>query len=202
MESIFEEQWWLLGGIVISFVLSILCQILVTCHVIRIVKESEKLEEEKPKYLWEWIEEYIKNENQIANVSVFADKKFYQLRIGKFTMRQIKHFSGQTLLLMIFLSGMGACLGIIEGNTLGEILPYYIISLVAIYIYFLLSGFINLEENKKIICRNVIDFLENKAPCWNCQITGKEEKNLEEVKDYFGEKEDLELKEIIREILV
>ena len=202
MESILKEQWWLLGSIFISFVLCIVCQIVIVCYIMRLVKESERLEEEKPKYLESWIDEYIKNENQIINVSVFTDKKFYQFKIGKFTIQQIKHFSGQALLFMVFLSGMGACRGIIAGKTLGEILPFYTISLLGIYIYFLLSGFINLDENKKVICRNVVDFLENKTPYWHTPITEKEGKDLEEVKDYFGEMEDLELKEIIREILV
>ena len=202
MESIWKEQWWLLGSIFISFVLSIVCQILIACYIIRLTKESERLEEEKPKFLESWIDEYTKNENQITNISVFTDKKFHQFRIGKFTIQQIKHFSGQALLFMIFVSGMGACKGIIEGKTLGEILPFYIISLLGIYIYFLLSGFINLEENEKVICSNVVDFLENKTPYWHNPIAEKEVKELEEVKDYFSEMEDLELKEIIREILV
>ena len=48
---------------------------------------------------------------------------------------------------------------------------------------------------------NIVDFLENKKPYLYVQMYPKEEKDTEEVKKIFGEAEDLELKEIIREIL-
>ena len=59
----------------------------------------------------------------------------------------------------------------------------------------------NLEENKKIIRMNMVDFLENKEPYFYCRTEEKEEKCIESVKEVFGEAEELELKEILREIL-
>ena len=116
-------------------------------------------------------------------------------------MIQIKHFSGQALLLMIFLTGLGACKGIIDGKTLGQILPYYIIGILGLYFHFSLTGFINLEEKQKNLHMNMLDFLENKKSYFYAQVFSKEEKGIGEVKNIFGEAEDLELKEIIREIL-
>ena len=201
MKELFREQWWLFLSISICFMCSVFCQFLMAYYMIRMIKESEKLESEKAGLLKGWIEEYIKEESRISNTSVFVDKKIQQFCIGKWTILQIKHFSGQALLLMIFLAGTGACKGIIEGKTLGQILPYYIISILGLYIHFSLSGFLNLEENKKILRMNVVDFLENKKSYLYAQLYPKEEKEEQEVKKVFGEAQDLELKEIIREIL-
>lgn len=201
MKELFREQWWLFISIGICFICSVSCQLLIAYYIIQMVRESEKLESEKARFLKGWIEEYIKEENKISNTSVFVDKKIQQFCIGKWTIKQIKDFSGQALLLMIFLSGLGACKGIISGKTLGQILPYYIVSILGMYFHFSLAGFINLEENRKILRMNMIDFLENKKLYLYTQIFPKEEKEVEEIKKIFGEEEDLELKEIIREIL-
>lgn len=201
MKELFTEQWWLFLGIGISFLCSVVCQLTIAYYLVQMVKESEKLESENVTYLKDWIEEYIKEESKITNRSVFVDKKIQQFSIGKFTIFQIKHLSGQALLFMIFLSGAGACMGIVNGKTLGQILPFYIISLLGLYVHFSLSGFVNLEENKKIIKMNIVDFLENKDPYFYYQPAEKEDKDIEEIKDFFGEAEELELKEIIREIL-
>ena len=199
MRELFREQWWLFFCIGICFICSIFCQLLIAYHIIQIEKESE--EPGKAKFLKEWIEEYIREESRISNTSAFIDKKIQQLCIGKWTMIQIKHFSGQALLLMIFLTGLGACKGIIDGKTLGQILPYYIIGILGLYFHFSLTGFINLEEKQKNLHMNMLDFLENKKSYFYAQAFSKEEKDIEEVKNTFGEAEDLELKEIIREIL-
>ena len=201
MKDLFREQWWLFAGMAIFLVCNVICHLAVAYYMMKIVKESAELERGKMNYLKSWIEEYIKEENKIINTAVYVEKKLQQFCIGKFTMIQIKHISGQAVLLMIFFAAMGACLGIIKGKTLGQILPYYICSLLGLYIHFSLSGFINIEENKKRIQMNVVDFLENKNPYYYLRTAEKEEKEVEEIKEFFGEAEDLELKEIIREIL-
>lgn len=201
MKELFREQWWLFFSIGVCFFCSVYSQLLIARYMIQMVKESEKLESENAKYLKEWIEEYIKEESNISNTSAFIDKKMQQVCIGKWTIIQIKHFSGQTLLLMIFLTGMGACKGIIDGKTLGQILPFYIISIVGMYFHFSLGSFVNLEENRKILRMNMIDFLENRKPYLYAQVCSEEEKETEEIKNIFSDAEDLELKEMIREIL-
>ena len=114
----------------------------------------------------------------------------------------IKHLSGQTLLLAIFLAGIGACKGIIEGKTLGQVLPFYIISLFGMYLHFTLSGILDLEGKQKIIRMNLSDFLENNKVYLYTALENEKENTVEEKKILFGDDEDAELKEIIREILV
>lgn len=99
--------------------------------------------------------------NGVLNVPVFVDKYLSKIKMGKFYVSTWKHFSGQLVLLSVFAAGLGACLGIMEGKTLGEILPFYIVSMLDLYIYFAVSGFLDIEEKKKVLKINLVDYLEN-----------------------------------------
>lgn len=202
MRSFFSQQWPLLVGILAALMTSVFCQIIITYYMLQMAKASENPEENQSKILKDWMEEYLKEKQMITNTSVYIDKKLQQLCIGKYKVTCIKHLSGQTLLLAVFLAGTGACRGIIEGQTLGQVLPFYIISLFGMYIHFSLAGIMDLEGKKKIIQMNLSNFLENSNSYLHSPYEEKTEKEVEEGKNFFGEKEDLELKEMIREILV
>ena len=199
MESYIMQEWPLFIGMIAIMAISIICQVVIIYYMTKIVKESERLEE-RPQELGPWMEEYLKDQQKITNIPVFVDKKIQQISIGRFTIIQIKHFSGQMLLVMIFIAGMGACIGIIKGKTLGQILPFYIVSLLAVYVHISLSGIMDLDEKKQRIRMNVTDCLQNgkiEEYQWKeFQILDKKES------EYWGKEEDLELKELIREILI
>lgn len=99
--------------------------------------------------------------NGILNVSVFVEKYLNKIRMGKFKISTWKHISGQLILLSVFTAGVGACLGIIQGSTLGEILPFYIVSMFGLYFYFAISGALDVSEKRDILKTNLIDYLEN-----------------------------------------
>ncbi len=202
MKQFFLKEWMLLTGIFLALFISIFCQLIMIYYMLQMVKASEKLEEEPQKIFEDWIKEYLKEKQRITNTSVYVDKKLEKMSIGKYKVTWIKHLSGQTLLLAVFLTGIGACKGIIEGQTLGQVLPFYIISLFGMYLHFSLSGIMDMEGKKKTIRRNLSDFLENnKTYLYTSYEMKQEKKEIEEKKNFFGEDEDLELKEIIREIL-
>ena len=201
MKNFILENGILLAMIIVILLLSILLQVVIMYAILRLVRESNELEEGNTKWIRGWIEDYIKNEKEITNSPVFVEKYVHSFRVNKLTMMQMKHLSGQLLLLAIFLSGVGVCKDIINGKTLGQILPFYIICLLGLYIHFFLSGLIDMEEKTKSIQRNVVDFLENKKAYLYQSKEVRTHDSIEEVKDFFGEKEDQELKEILREIL-
>lgn len=202
MKNFFAGQGMLIFFILFSFILSIGCQLMMAFYLLRMIKESETLEEGNPRILRKWLENFLKEENQITNISVFVDKSIQEFRIFRLTLLQMKHAAGQLLLLSVFLSGLGACQGIIAGKTVGQILPFYILCLLGLYIHFSLSGIIDMEEKKKMLKTNLIDFLENHKPYLCGEIKGEESKeDIEQIPDYFGEKEEQELKELLREIL-
>lgn len=100
--------------------------------------------------------------NGVMNVPVFVDKFLNNVRMGKFKITTWKHLSGQLILLSVFAAGLGACKGIVDGKTIGEVLPYYIISMFDLYFYFAISGFVDIEEKKKVFKINLVDYLENR----------------------------------------
>ena len=99
--------------------------------------------------------------NGILNVPVFVEKFLNKIKMGRFTVLTWKHISGHLILLSVFTAGLGACQGIIEGNTMGEILPFYIISMFDLYLYFAISGFVDITEKKRVLKINLVDYLEN-----------------------------------------
>ena len=200
--SYFWGQGWLVAGIILFFLLSIGCQLVVGWFLLRLLKESKHLEEGNPRLLRGWLEQYLKEEGQIVNISAFVDKSLQDFKVGKFTLLGLKHMGGQLLLFDVFLAGIGACKGIVEGKTLGQILPFYLICLLGLYIHFSLSGVMDMEEKKGIIKTNVLDFLENHKPYLLRSSRLEKEDNREvEEKLYFGEQEEEQLKELLREIL-
>ncbi len=198
----FWEQGLLTAGIIFLFVASIFCQIFMVYHLLKLIRESAMLEEESPKLLKEWMNQYSKEAEQISNIPAFVDKSIQEYRAGKFTFLEWKHLAGQLLLLGVFLSGTGACKGIIEGRTLGEILPFYIVCLLGLYLHFSLAGLIDMEEKKKVLRTNLLDFLENhKSFLWRDSFVEPVPAKKEEERVIFGTSEDEQLKELLREIL-
>lgn len=198
----FWDQGWLVAGIILLFLASIGCQLLTGYYLMQLLRESAKLEEEPPRLLKEWMNQYLKEEDQITNIPAFVDKSLQDYKAGRFTLLKWKHIAGQLLLFSVFLSGTGACKGIIEGKTLGQILPFYVICLFGLYIHFSLSGLIDMEEKKKIIKTNLLDFLENHKPyLWRDSRIETQVDESTKPEPVFGQQEEEQLKELLREIL-
>ena len=200
--SYFWGQSWLAAGIILFFFLSIVCQLLVGWFLLRLLKESKHLEEGNPRLLRGWLEQYLKEEAQIVNASAFVDKSLQEFKVGRFTLLGLKHIGGQLLLFGVFLAGIGAYKGIVEGKTLGQILPFYIICLLGLYVHFSLSSVMDIEEKQGIIKTNLLDFLENHKPYLlrSSRLERDDSRGVEE-KPCFGEQEEEQLKELLREIL-
>lgn len=152
--------------------------------------------------------------NGVLNVPVFVEKYLNKIKMGKFMVSTWKHLSGQFILLSVFAAGIGACKEIIDGKTLGEILPFYILSMFSLYIYFAISGFVDIEGKNKILKINLVDYLENhmgnKIEDLEISLRHLEETEKgfpEEAKEEFKEailrnrSEKAELEELLREFL-
>ena len=74
--------------------------------------------------------------NGVANIPVFVDKFLNRLCIGRISFETIYHMSGQVMLLSVVCSGLGVCKSIAIGRTIGELLPFYIVSFFGLYLYF------------------------------------------------------------------
>ena len=70
----------------------------------------------------------------VPNVSVFVDKFINHLSLGHLSFGMLYHFSGQAMLLSVVFSGIGSCRSIVKGRVLGDILPFYIVSFIGLYL--------------------------------------------------------------------
>ncbi len=150
--------------ILILLSLSIICQISmgVLCH--RLIWESENMSSTANKSLQQLKLKFsscCKLHEGMSNIPVFVDKYMNQLKIGGFSLSVLKHLSGQLVLLSILLSGIGACSGIVTGESVLYIVPYYVISFLGLYCYFVISSLVDISGKTQILRTNLIDYLEN-----------------------------------------
>lgn len=92
---------------------------------------------------------------------MFVDKFLNRLAFGHLSFDAWYHLSGQCMLFSIVFAGVGICKGIMGGRMLGEILPFYIVSFLGMYLYFSLSAMVDIKGKRRILKTNLIDYLEN-----------------------------------------
>lgn len=97
----------------------------------------------------------------MPNVPVFVDKFLNRISLGPFSLEMLGHLSGQLMLLSVVSAGVGVCRRIIAGSMLGQILPFYIVSLLGLYLYFSISSIVDLKGKRRILKINLVDYLEN-----------------------------------------
>jgi hypothetical protein len=97
----------------------------------------------------------------MANVPVFVDKFLNRLSLGPLSFMTMYHLSGQTMLLSIVCAGVGICRSIMNGKMLGEILPFYIVSFLGLYLYFSVSTVVDIKGKRRVLKINLVDYLEN-----------------------------------------
>lgn len=99
--------------------------------------------------------------NGVANIPVFVDKFLNRIKWGPFTFETLYHLSGQAMLLSVVSAGTGICRSIMAGRTLGDILPFYIVSFFGLYLYFSISTVVDVKKKKRVLKVNLVDYLEN-----------------------------------------
>ena len=99
--------------------------------------------------------------NGVANIPIFVDKFLNRLSLGHLSFSLMYHLSGQAMLLSVAFSGMGICHSMIRGKTLGDILPFYIVSFLGLYLYFSVSTVADIKGRKRALKVNLVDYLEN-----------------------------------------
>lgn len=144
--------------------LSIICQIIMSVLFRKLILETENMAVTTNKSLQQLKLKFAsccKLHDGIANVPVFVDKYMLQIKIHKISFHAWKHLSGQLVLLAILLAGIGACSGIIKGEALLYISPFYIISFLGLYGYFAVSSLVDISGKYELLRTNLIDYLEN-----------------------------------------
>lgn len=160
----FLQHSYLIGIVLALLVLSILGQIIIGILYQKMIQETDNMAITENKILKQcklkFSNCYELNEGSV-NIPVFVDKFMNQMKFAGMRVTNMTHVSGQLLLLSIFAAGVGACMGIINGEGLTELLPYYIVSLFGLYLYFSISSLVDVKGKKHMVRTNLIDYLEN-----------------------------------------
>lgn len=160
---LFEHK--LLTGFISFFLLSaILCQIISGIIYQKIISETDNMSATENKWLLQCKQKYAnyyKLNGRMVNTGVFVDKFLQRICIAKIPLVKVSHISGQLMMLFILVAGISVCLLLAAGNTLFQIIPYYLISILGLYLYFSISGIADLQEKRKVLKVNLMDYLEN-----------------------------------------
>ncbi len=154
----------IMSVVFILFIAAIILQILISRYYSILIQETENMATTRVPILCQCKRKFSNSyrlNNGILNVPVFVERYLNKIRFGKIKVSTWKHISGQLILFSVFTAGLGACLGIIQGSTLGEILPFYIVSMFGLYFYFAISGAVDINEKKEVLKINLVDYLEN-----------------------------------------
>lgn len=160
----FMENKELVAMTIILLLLSILCKFITGIFLNSLIKEAENMSATENKVLKQCKIKFrncYKLNDGVPNIPVFVDKFINRIQIGKFSMDGLSHFAGQLMMLSVFFAGAGACKGIIDGKTLGEILPFYLMSFLGLYLYFSVSGMVDLNGKRAALKTSLTDYLEN-----------------------------------------
>ena len=144
--------------------LSIICQISmgVLCH--KLIRDTENMSTTSNKSLQQLKLKFsscCQLHEGISNIPVFVDKYMNKIKVNGISLATLKHLSGQLVLLSVLISGIGACKGIVLGESVIYVIPYYIISFLGLYCYFAISSLVDISGKTKILRTNLIDYLEN-----------------------------------------
>lgn len=165
MEAFFKGHAFFTGAAMLLLLLSILCRFITGVLLKKLLKEAENMSATDNKLLKQcklkFQNCYELNEGAV-NVEVFVEKFMQNIRLGRCSLRLIGLISGQLLLLSVFAAGIGACLGLIHGETLGQVLPYYLLAFLSLYLYFSISGLVDVPGKQEALRTTVTDFLENR----------------------------------------
>ena len=164
MFSAFLQHRVMICIVLLFLVLSILCQIMIGVLYQKMIRETDNMAVTENKLLKQrklkFSNCYELNDG-IVNIPVFVEKFMNRISLGGISLNSMTHMSGQCMLLSVFVAGIGACRGIIGGETIGDLLPFYIISFFGLYVYFSVASIVDVKGKRNIVKTNMVDYLEN-----------------------------------------
>lgn len=218
MFSIFREEKLITAVMLFTLLLSIASRIIIGILYQNMIKETDNMSITANKLLKQcklkFANCYQLNMG-VSNIPIFVDKFLNRITLGPFTLQTIYHLSGQFMLLSVFFAGVGICRSIIVGRTLGQILPFYIVSFFGLYVYFSVSAVVDIKGKRRVLKVNLIDYLENhmvnrlhsveedeKLISPDEPVRPEESGQKEAPGAFFTKSEEKELEELLKEFLV
>lgn len=162
--DVFEKEKIVTVCMSVCFLLSILIRCVIGGVYHRMIKETDNMGTTRNKLLKQCKLKYsncCKLNGGVPNTPVYVEKFLNKLSFGPLPLEMLYHLSGQLMLLSVVFSGVGICRRIIAGSLFGEIIPFYIVSFLGLYLYFSLSAIIDVPGRRGSLKTNLIDYLEN-----------------------------------------
>ncbi|MBQ8598059.1 MAG: hypothetical protein IJ409_09750 [Lachnospiraceae bacterium] len=144
--------------------LSILCQITAGVIYQSMIAEADNMSATKNKILKQCKQKYAnyyKLNGKMVNTAAFVDKFLQKICILRIPLGRFSHVAGQMMMLSVLATGVSVCLSLAAGDTLFQIIPYYLVSILGLYLYFSVAGLMDLQEKQKALKINLMDYLEN-----------------------------------------
>ena len=154
----------LLFLIILFFVCSIICQIVPGMILSHLLEETENMAATKNRPLKQCRLKYInccQLNGRVVNTGVFVDRFIRKLTFSGISLNRISNMAGQMMMLSILVTGICVCRCLSAGGTLFQIIPYYVISILELYLYFTLSGAVDIAGRKEALKIELTDYLEN-----------------------------------------
>lgn len=164
MFEIFQEEKVVTALMLFFLSFSILIRVLLGALYGKMIKETDNMAATDNRLLKQCKVKFAncyQLNNGVANIPVFVDKFLNRLSLGPISFGTMYHLSGQTMLLSVVSAGVGICKCIMDGRMLGEILPFYIVSFMGLYLYFSVSTVVDVKGKKRVLKVNLVDYLEN-----------------------------------------
>ncbi len=164
MFTVFLKHKFLSLAILVLLFFSIICQIMAGVIFRKMIKESDNMPTTENKLLKQCKLKFIncyKLNGRVMNTSVFVDKFILKIRVCGFSPVRLPHTAGQLMMLSVLVSGISVCISLAAGDTLFQIIPYYFVSILGLYLYFAISGMVDVSGKKSLLKTNLVDYLEN-----------------------------------------
>ena len=164
MFHIFQEEKLITGFMLAFLAVSLFIRVLLGLLYQNMIRETDNMVATENKLLKQCKTKFAncyQLNNGVANIPVFVDKFLNRMSLGPLPFGTLYHLSGQAMLLSVVSAGIGVCKCIMDGRMLGEILPFYIVSFLGLYLYFSISTVVDIKGKKRILKVNLVDYLEN-----------------------------------------
>ena len=185
MFKIFGEEQFITVCMFATMILSMVGKVILGVVYQNMINEAENMSATKNKVLKQCKSKYTncyQLNKGVANVPVFVDKCLSRIKIGSLRLQTLYHLSGQMMLLSVVCAGVGICKSIAQGRSLGDVLPFYIVSLAGLYLYFAISAITDVNGRREVLKTNVVDFLEN-------HMTGRLEHSIQDGEENVGKEQ-------------
>lgn len=164
MFSVFQEEMLITVLMFTCMGVSIFVRVLLGVLYQNLIREADNMASTENKQLKQCKLKFAncyQMSNGVPNIQIFVDKFLNKISFMHISYGMLYHLSGQMQLLSVVFSGVGICRSILAGRTLGEVLPFYIVSFFGMYIYFSVSTIVDVRGKRRVLKVNLIDYLEN-----------------------------------------